>query len=93
MNIEKAKKYLINNDVVIELDFAEISIMTTAFLNSAIGQLYSVFDSAQLNKCIRLTNVHKDDALKFRNVISRPKEFFTNKDDFEDSANDTIYGR
>jgi hypothetical protein len=84
---------LIKEKIIVELDFAEITIMTTAFLNSAIGQLYSEFKSDELNRFIRLINVQEEDALLFKKVISRAKEFFANKDDFESSANDTIYGR
>jgi hypothetical protein len=77
---------------VAELDFAGISIITTAFLNSAIGQLYDVFSSKELNEYIVLKNVQREDTIQFKKVIERAKEYFLNKKGLEDSANKTIYG-
>lgn len=83
----------IRTQTIVELDFSGITIMTTAFLNSAIGQLYSIFSSEELNKYLKLVNVQEEDVILFKKVISRAKEFFANRNDFEDSANDSIYGR
>lgn len=82
----------IQSGSVVELDFSGISMMTTAFLNSAIGQLYSLFTSDQLNQHIRLVNVADEDKVLFRKVVNRAKEFFANRKGFEDSANKAIYG-
>lgn len=76
----------------VELDFSGINIMTTAFLNAAIGQLYSAFTSEQLNSLLKLVNVAADDRILFKKVIERAKEYFQNKKGFEDSANKAIYG-
>lgn len=83
----------INDNSVAELDFSEISILTTAFLNSAIGQLYNKFSSEQLNKTISLKNVADEDKILFKKVIERAKEYFRDKKGFEDSANSAIYGK
>ncbi len=83
----------INEKSIAELDFSEITILTTAFLNSAIGQLYNKFSSEQLNKTISLKNVANEDKILFKKVIERAKEYFRDKKGFEDSANDAIYGR
>lgn len=82
----------IEGDQVAELDFSNISILTTAFLNSAIGQLYNTYSSEQLNNCLKLKNVADEDRILFKKVIERAKEYFANKKGFEDSANDAIYG-
>ena len=36
------------------VDFAGLSIITTAFLNTSIGELYSLYDVNELDKYIRL---------------------------------------
>jgi hypothetical protein len=77
---------------IAELDFSEISILTTAFLNSAIGQLYNTYSSEQLNNSLKLKNVADEDRILFKKVIERAKEYFANKRGFEDSANRAIYG-
>jgi hypothetical protein len=83
---------IVKNNEVAELDFSDINIMTTAFLNAAIGQLYSHYTSNQLNSMLKLVNVADDDRILFKKVIARAKEFFSNKKGFEDSANQAIYG-
>ena len=83
---------VIKKSEVAELDFSNINIMTTAFLNAAIGQLYSHYTSEQLNSSLKLINVADDDRILFKKVIERAKEFFSNKKGFEDSANQAIYG-
>lgn len=82
----------IQNNSIAELDFSGITILTTAFLNSAIGQLYNTYSSDQLNNTLRLKNVADEDKILFKKVIERAKEYFANKKGFEDSANKAIYG-
>ncbi len=81
------------NNTPVELDFSDINIMTTAFLNAAISQLYSSFTGDQLNKLLKLVNVEDDDKILFKKVVDRAKEYFANKKDFENSANDAFYGQ
>jgi len=88
---KKIDEHLKNGDTV-ELDFSGISLMTTAFLNTAIGQLYSIYNSNQLNSLLKLVNVAPEDTILFKKVIERAKEYFANKKGFEDSANTAIYG-
>jgi len=88
---KKIDENLKSGDTV-ELDFSEISIITTAFLNTAIGQLYSIYNGEQLNAQLKLTNVAPEDKILFKKVVDRAKEYFDNKKGFEDSANTAIYG-
>jgi hypothetical protein len=83
---------LFNNKNIVELDFSEINLMTTAFLNAAIGQLYSSYSGEELNQTLSLVNVADDDRILFKKVIDRAKQYFANKKNFEDSANSAIYG-
>jgi hypothetical protein len=86
LNLSKSK--------IVFLDFEGISLMTTAFLNSAIGQLYSndTYSSDFLNSNLKLKNVQEQDKPLFALVVKRAKEYFANKQGFEKNSNDTIYG-
>lgn len=77
---------LIDNEAVI-LDFSGISIMTTAFLNAALGQLYSTdhFTSEFLNDHLELINVQDEDKPLFTMVVERAKEYFRDKEEFKNS--------
>ena len=74
------------------LDFERIQMLTTAFLNAAIGQLYSEYKSDYLNQNLKLENVADEDKILFKKVVERAKEYFLDKKGFEDSANNAIYG-
>jgi hypothetical protein len=77
----------------VELDFSGIHILITAFLNAAIGQLYSKYRGQELNKKLTLKNVANEDKVQFFEVVKRAKEYFANKKDFEDSANNAFYDK
>lgn len=79
----------------ITLDFNDITILTTAFLNAAIGQLYSneSFSSEFLNDYLKVINVQSEDKPLFSMVIRSAKEYFKNKKGFEDSANNAFYDK
>ena len=78
---------------IVELDFSNITMMTTAFLNAAIGQLYSKYTSEQLNKNLKLVNVDNDDKILFKKVVERAKQYFADKSNLDDSVNKVFYGK
>lgn len=82
---------LLNKETVI-LDFSGIKIMTTAFLNAALGQLYSTnsFTSEFLNEHLELINVQEEDKPLFAMVVERAKEYFRDKEGFENSVNEHL---
>ncbi|WP_349604254.1 STAS-like domain-containing protein [Lactiplantibacillus plantarum] len=64
------------------IDFSGIETITTAFLNTAIGQLYSIGDSSILNKYViiegqTLTSVQRD---KVRLVMENAKNKLTKEE-------------
>jgi len=80
------------NGEKIVLDFSEINILTTAFLNAAIGQLYSKYNSEDISAYLKLENVNNSDKILFKTVTQRAKEYFANKEEFEKNTGDAIYG-
>lgn len=83
---------MLKSGQIVEIDFSGIEVMTSAFLNAAIGQLYSSYTSVQLNKQLKLKNVNKEDIFLIKKVIERAKEYFANRIGFESLANRVIYG-
>jgi len=76
----------------VKIDFEGILLLTTAFLNAAIGQLYKDFSSEELNAHLKLENVAPEDKPLFKMVIERSKSYFKDKKGFDAAANDAIYG-
>ena len=77
----------LTRNLIVELDFQNITLLITAFLNAAIGQLYSKYSSEQLNEKIKLKNIKPEDVRLFIKVIERAKEYFANPQNFEDTIN------
>jgi hypothetical protein len=53
------------------LSFAEISDITPAFLNSAIGQLYGTFSAEFIESNLIFTDIPKEDEIILKRVIER----------------------
>jgi hypothetical protein len=60
----------------IELSFAEVSELTPAFLNSAIGQLYGCFPGEQIESNLSFTDISEEDKIILKRVIERAKTYF-----------------
>jgi hypothetical protein len=79
---------IINNELskenTITIDFKGVNAMTTAFLNSAIGQLYSKdeYTSDFLRAKLNVVNITQFQKKQLTMVIDVAKNFFNRKDDF-----------
>lgn len=74
------------SDERLELDFSDIKVINTAFLNVAIGRLYSSFDSAFLNKHLEIRNISSGDEVYLRKTIETAKEYYKDKENFNKDA-------
>lgn len=62
------------------LDFENIDLLNTAFLNNAIGRLYSLDDWIKLNFSIKIRNFPKDAFDLIKEVIESARERYLYKD-------------
>lgn len=60
------------------LDFENIEILNTAFLNNAIGSAYSLGEWSKINLSIKITNFTEESLDLIREVIRSAKEKFRN---------------
>ena len=70
----------LTSDESISLNFDKIDIITTAFLNNAIGKLYKNFEKDKLNRLITMKNISNSDLALVKKVIERAKITFTDED-------------
>lgn len=80
----------ISNSLIVVLDFQNINLIITAFLNACIGQLYSKYTSEDLNKYLKLENVNPEDNHLFNKAIQRAKEYFADHERFDESAKEVL---
>ncbi|SDI47938.1 protein of unknown function [Chryseobacterium taeanense] len=97
-NGEKVYKEIeknLNQGETVILDFYDISLIITAFLNAAIGSLFrdQKYTTKFLNENVLLKNIDSSDTQLFIEVINRAKEYFANKDFIDKNNQDSIYGK
>ncbi len=80
----------LQNKLIVNIDFKDIKILTTAFLNSAIGQLYSKYKSKQLIQFLKLLNISDSDKILLKKVTDRAKEYFADKENIDNIIKKTI---
>jgi len=73
----------LERDFKVVLDFANIETLITTFLNAAIGQLYSKYDSPFLQEHLKVVNLAPEDRERMIKTIERAKEYFKDKDNLE----------
>ena len=86
--IEKAFKA----DQFVSLDFKNIDLIVSTFLNACIGQLYSFYSPEFIRGHLKVENLSDDDLMILSKVIARAKQYFAHKKEFEASANKALYG-
>lgn len=72
------------------LNFSNIELITSTFLNAAIGQLYSKFDSPFLKLHLTVTNLEPEDMVLLKKVVVRAKEYFIDKEKFEQRVKEVL---
>ncbi|SMC55809.1 protein of unknown function [Desulfocicer vacuolatum DSM 3385] len=77
MGIEKNKK--------ITLSFQNVEMLTTAFLNTAIGKLYGEYDEKTVKKHMSVEDMDSSDKLRLKRVIDTAKVYYANPNQLEDS--------
>jgi STAS-like domain of unknown function (DUF4325) len=69
------------------LDFENIELIVSTFLNASIGQLYSGYTSEFIKEHLFLENMTNDDLSVLKKVTDRAKEYFKDKGDIRDIFN------
>jgi hypothetical protein len=58
------------------LTFKNVTSMTSAFLNAAIGQLYGVFKEEDIRALLKVQDMEKEDLALLKRVVDAAKEYF-----------------
>lgn len=73
----------IEENQIIEVSFAGVTSLTSAFLNVAIGQLYGKFSNNQIRRCVKIVDISQDDAAMLKRVTDRAKAYFSDPGRFD----------
>lgn len=74
----------------ITISFANISLITSSFLNTAIGQLYGEFNEEQIKSLLSVECMEDDDKAILKRVTTNAKMFYSNPQRFEESIREIL---
>jgi hypothetical protein len=60
----------------VHLSFANVASLTSAFLNTAIGQLYGEFSETDIRDNVSLSDLAPEDAALLKRVVETAKQYF-----------------
>lgn len=72
------------------LDFSNIDLVITSFLNVCVGQLYGIFDEEFIREHISVVNMKLEDQDLLRIVTRRAKEYFLHKEKMDELFEKTL---
>ena len=75
---------------VVSLSFANVRRLTSTFLNTAIGQLYSKFSEQDIREHFRIVDMSSDDIALLRRVVDTAKLYFSDPDRFNATRNEAM---
>ncbi len=80
----------LQNDRHVALSFLNVTTLTSAFLNAAIGQLYGKFDEDQIRSLLKVEDAEQDDLALLKRVVENAKLYFKNKDRYNRAFRETL---
>ena len=72
------------------LSFRNVSTLTSAFLNAAIGQLYGEFDENQIRASLKVEDMESDDVALLKRVVDTAKVYFKDPQRFAQTIRETL---
>jgi len=72
------------------LSFLNIEMLTTAFLNTAIGQLYKDYSEEQIKAHLQVADISESGKVALKRVVDTAKLFYKDPDALRKSIDDII---
>ena len=74
----------------VTLSFRNVTTLTSAFLNAAIGQLYGTFTEDQIRSLLKVQDMQQDDLALLKRVVETAKHYFKDPARFEQAVRETL---
>ena len=74
----------------VTLSFHNITTLTSAFLNAAIGQLYGTFSEEQIRSLLKVQDMQSDDLALLKRVVETAKQYFKDPQKFDQAVRETL---
>ncbi|PIU19046.1 MAG: hypothetical protein COT16_00335 [Elusimicrobia bacterium CG08_land_8_20_14_0_20_44_26] len=76
-------KKAFDKNITVEISFLNIEMITSAFLNAAIGQLYGKYEEKFIQQHLSVKDMADEDKFLLKRVVVRAKDYFANKKNME----------
>ena len=76
----------------VHLSFKGVEDLTTAFLNTAVGQLYGEYSEGEIKSKVSVSDAAQDDLLILKRVVERAKEFFKDNERYKAATDEALGG-
>jgi len=73
----------IREEKTVIVSFLNVTSLTSAFLNAAIGQLYGEFGSDEIREKLKVRDIQPDDRGLLKRVVDTAKEYFKDPERFK----------
>ena len=80
----------ISNKKKIQLSFLNVKMLTSAFLNTAIGILYKDFSDEDIKTYLSVIDIDSTDAVLLKRVVETAKTFYSDPDRIRNSLNEIL---
>ncbi len=80
----------LKEDRNVTVSFINVSSLTSAFLNAAIGQLYGSFSEDQIRSQLKVKEMQPDDIALLKRVVETAKEYFKDPKRFDKAVQEVI---
>lgn len=86
---EVLKKILEQNNKAV-ISFLNVEMLTSAFLNTAVGRLYGQFNQEKIKENLSVKEISDDDKLLLKKVTDTAKAYYKDSKKFEKIENDVL---
>jgi hypothetical protein len=74
----------------VNISFLNVEMLTTAFLNTAIGQLYKGYSEEEIKKNLTVENLSPSGVVSLKRVVETAKLYYKNPGAMEQSIKDIL---
>ena len=74
----------------VTVSFLNITGLTSAFLNAAIGQLYGSFTEEQIRSLLKVQDMQPDDLALLKRVVETARQYFKDPERFQQAVREVL---
>lgn len=74
----------------VALSFHNVTVLTAAFLNVAIGQLYGTFNAEHIRALLKVDDIDPDDLALLKRVVDTAKLYFKDPQRFDQAVREAL---